>query len=341
MDDVARVAGVSAITVSRALRTPEKVRPLTLERVLAAVKATSYQVNPIASSLRSGRSSFVSVFVSSLRNEHFANAVQGALDAFEGSRFRLLFEHTGSGEELAVERVQALQPLRPAAIMVTGAVGSVATRDLLRGLGVPVMELWAESADPVDMLANAPAHEGGRLVGRHLAGLGRRSVAYVGSTGPRAQSRLKGLADGLAESGVQPGLIVALEKGRLIEDGMSALDVVMERLPGCDAIFFGSDVLAAGGMLRALERSIDIPGQVAIAGYGDLYFAGHTLPALTSVNISDYQVGRRAGEMLLARLNGRPVDPRVWLAPVTLKARASTEGGPHSRGLEALLAVAK
>ena len=90
VEDVAREAGVSPITVSRALSAPHKVRPETRERVMAAVLKTGYVVNSIASSLRSGRSSTVTVFVASLLNPHFAAAMQGALDAFEGSRFRLM-----------------------------------------------------------------------------------------------------------------------------------------------------------------------------------------------------------------------------------------------------------
>jgi LacI family gluconate utilization system Gnt-I transcriptional repressor len=95
VEDVAREAGVSPITVSRALSAPHKVKSDTRQRVMEAVARTGYVVNTIASTLRSGRSPIVTVFVASLENPHFASAVQGALDAFEGSRFHLMFAQTG------------------------------------------------------------------------------------------------------------------------------------------------------------------------------------------------------------------------------------------------------
>ncbi len=119
--------------MSRALSSPDKVKPETLARVLAAVGKTRYQVNAIASSLRSGQSTFVSVFVASLQNQHLAAGMQGAIDAFEGSRYHLMFAQTGYAEDLSVERVKSLLPFRPAAIMFTGAVRDADTRAFLAG----------------------------------------------------------------------------------------------------------------------------------------------------------------------------------------------------------------
>src|SRR5690606_27569977 len=95
VEDVAREAGVSPITVSRALNTPSLVREETRERVNQAVARTGYVVNSIASTLRSGRSKIITVFVASLQNPHLSAEAQGIIDAFEGTLYRLMFSQTG------------------------------------------------------------------------------------------------------------------------------------------------------------------------------------------------------------------------------------------------------
>ncbi|MBI5828007.1 MAG: substrate-binding domain-containing protein [Chloroflexi bacterium] len=106
---------------------------------------------------------------------------------------------------------------------------------------------------------------------------------------------------------------------------MSAIDHILAALPGCDAIFFGTDLLAVGALLRARQLGIDVPGQLAVAGYGDLDFAEHIDPALTSIRVSDYEMGRDAGAMLLKRLMGQRIEQPIVLLPVQLMARVSTQ----------------
>ena len=164
VEDVALVAGVSPITVSRALRTPDLVRPEPRAKVEAAVLKTGYLVNPIASSLRSGQSSFIAVFVASLQNLHYAQAMQGLFDAFEGTRFRLMFSQAGYAEDIGAEQVRTMLPFRPAAIVFSGIVRDEGARRFLGSLDIPVMEMWGETDQPVDMLVMSPAREGGRLL---------------------------------------------------------------------------------------------------------------------------------------------------------------------------------
>jgi len=96
------------------------------------------------------------------------------------------------------------------------------------------------------------------------------------------------------------------------------------RLPDCDAICFGTDLLAVGALLAARRHGIDIPGQIAVAGYGDLDFAAKVYPSITTVRISDYEVGKLAGGMILSRLGGDSSVQRVIQVPVELKVREST-----------------
>jgi len=312
---VARVAGASPITVSRALAYPEKVKEETRRRILDAVAATGYVVNRFASSLRSGRSNVISVFVSSLMNPHFAGTMQGILDAMEGSRFHLMFAQTGYSERLSIDVVDSILPFRPAGVVFTGVVSSETTRLALQKLGIPVMETWGYRNDPIDMLVGFSNHEGGRLMGAHFGERGFRHVAYCGHTIERGAERIEGFRQGLAERGAPPELVQPMDGPRSFGEGLSALDEILDRLPNCDAVFFGTDVLASGAMVRARERGIRVPDQLAISGFGALDFAAHVRPALTTVQASSYEMGLTAGRMLLKRLDGEAIAQPVVLQP--------------------------
>ena len=276
--------------------------------MLEAVEKTGYQVNSIASSLRSGQSSFVSVFVASLENPHFAASMQGAIDAFEGSRFQLLFAQSGYAENLSAARVKSMLPFKPAGIIFTGIVREEETRAFLKSLGVPVIEMWGDVPNPIDMLVSSAGREGGRLMGEHFGHQGFKRVAYVGHTIERASPRIEGFIAGLKPFGVAPALVLPMEGTRDLEDGVAAFDRIRAEVPDCDAIFFGTDVMAAG----------------AIAGYGDLDFSAHIRPSMTSVKIQDYEIGKTAGRLLLQRLKGEVLAQPIIQVPVQLEKRSST-----------------
>lgn len=324
VEDVAREAGVSPITVSRALSAPEKVREETRRRVADAVAKTGYVVNRFASTLRSGRSTIVSAFVSNLSNPHFANALQGCAAALEGSRYHVLMAQMGYSDKLQQAMIDEVLPFRPAAALFTGIVQSRRTRALLRKLDIPIMEMWDYRPDPIDMLVGFSNAEGGRLMGRHFADRGYRCVAYAGRTEDRGAQRLAGFTQGF---GREPDLVLPLEGSRTTGDGAAALGIILERLPRCEAIFFGTDLLAVGAINGARQSGVAVPGRVAIAGYGDLEVSRQLGTPLTTVHVSAYEMGSIAGKLLLRRLLREPVEERIVLSPVTLEVREST-GGP-------------
>jgi LacI family gluconate utilization system Gnt-I transcriptional repressor len=326
VEDVAREAGVSPITVSRALSDPAKVREETRRRVAEAVAKTGYVVNRFASSLRSGHSSIISVFVSNLQNQHFANAMQGCADALEGSRYHLLMAQTGYSDRMQQDVVEQVLPFRPAAVIFTGIVQSEHTRAQLSRLGVPVMEMWDYRPDPIDMLVGFSNAEGGRLMGEHFSHRGFRSIAYCGRTEDRGAQRLAGFREGLAAFDRTVDFVLPLEGRRTVADGMQALEQVRAGLPGCAAIFFGTDILAVGAMLQARHLRLDIPGEIAIAGYGDLDFVKQLHTPLTTIHVGSYALGLAAGQMLRKRLQHEEIDECIVLSPIHLEVRASTGG---------------
>lgn len=310
--------------MSRALSNPEKVRDETRQRILAAVAETGYVVNRFASSLRSGRSSIVTVFTSSLLNPHFATSIQGIVEAFEGSGFHLMFAQIGYSELVEIDVVNNVMPFRPAGVIFTGVIRAEATRGALGRLGIPIIEMWGHHDDPIDMLVGFSNHEAGRLMGRHFGQRGFRRIAYSGHTAERGAERIAGFREGLGEHGAELQLVYPMEGTRGVTDGRDALDEILARMPDVDAIFFGTDMLATGALLRARDLGINVPGGIAIAGFGGLDFTEHMKPSLTTLNIEGYEMGLKAGRMMLARLTGETVQVPISNYPIALLERQST-----------------
>jgi LacI family transcriptional regulator, gluconate utilization system Gnt-I transcriptional repressor len=324
VEDVAREAGVSPITVSRALSAPQKVRPETRERVMEAVARTGYVVNSIASSLRSGRSSIVTVFVASLLNPHFAAAMQGALDAFEGSRFRLMFTQTGYVDGIKAEIIELMRPFAPAAVMFAGTPLRTEAREALRKVGVPIMEMWSGADDPIDMVAGASIETGACLMGEHFVKQGYKHIAYAGQTKVPGGIGLAGFRRGIEEAGGKLGFTLAIEGTGTLSAGIAALGQLRKDYPECDAVYFGSDLLAVGAQIAARQSGLELPRDLAMSGYGDLEFAQHLTPALTTVQVSDYETGRLAGLALRERLESGMRSGPIIQVPMRLVVRDST-----------------
>lgn len=324
VEDVARVAGVSPITVSRALTNPDKVKEETRRKVAEAVARTGYVVNSFASSLRSGRSPIVAVFASKLRNHHFASVLQGCTEALEGHGLQLLTARIGESAEEQRRVVAAMAPFRPAAMLFTDLLKPEFDRGVITSQSIPVVEMWDQRPDPVDMLVTISEDEAGRIMGRHFAACGFRRIAYAGQLYDRGRLRVAGFRAALAEHQLACDLVVHVERGWEPDAGAEALTAILEQMPDCDAILFGTDMLAAGALLAARGRGIRLPHELGIAGFGDIPLAAYFDPPLTSLQLSGLEMGRRAGQMLLQRLGGQQVGERIVTFPLQLRARQST-----------------
>src|SRR5262249_13954991 len=138
--------------------------------------------------------------------------------------------------------------------------------------------------------------------GRSPAGRARRHPVLVGGADHRAASRRDGFVTALREAGLA-GDVLILDEPPSYGAGRRGLDAVLERHPATDAIFFATDVLAVGALLECRRLGLAVPERLAIAGLGDLEIAAELQPALTTLRIPSYEIGRRAGELLLARLD--------------------------------------
>jgi LacI family gluconate utilization system Gnt-I transcriptional repressor len=305
MADVAQIAGVSAMTVSRALRAPGSVSPETLERIETAMAATGYVPNRVAGSLAARRTNLVGLVVPSLRNSLFAETVQGLSDTL-GPEFDLLIADSGYSLEREEASVRAFLSQRVCGIVLHNTKHNAATRAMLAGAGVACVETGNLIRKPIDMCASFSNFEAGAAMADHLVSLGYKRVGFVSlpQENERASERRRGFVAAMTRHGLTP------EPGRLrsaahgLRSGAMALTALMEG-PGIDAAFLTGDVLAAGALLEAQRRGWSVPGQVAIAGSDDSELQEQLQPALTTLRFPRYEIGRQAASMLLERLAGR------------------------------------
>src|ERR1700709_842562 len=304
---VAKLAGVSSITVSRVVRLPNLVAPETRGRVEAAMRELGYVRMQVAGALASARTSAVGVLVPTIANSIFADTVQGLSDELEPLGYAVILAQSRYDAAREDRVLAALLSRRPEAIIM---VGSPATDDgarLLRRAGIPVAETWDLPADPIDAVAGFNNYEAGAAVARHLAAQGRARFAFIGGDDPRATRSWNGFSESLLALG-------AKAPRRLILDRNASGSVAaLTNLPGVDAVFAANDAHAIGflsGLRTAgLSRSgpaAEQPG--AGIGLGDIEMGRLMAPSLSTIRVHGDAIGRTAAKLMLTRSGPRHVD---------------------------------
>jgi LacI family gluconate utilization system Gnt-I transcriptional repressor len=324
--DVARAAGVSPITVSRALRGERAVDAALVERVRSAARRLGYVPDPAARALASRHSAHVAVLIPMLSNALFVDLLEAVQRTLRPAGYQTLMgvTHYDPGEEEQLLREQLLH--RPAGLLVTGLERSDATRALIAQSGVPCVHLMEASGKPGVHSVGFSQADAGAALTRHLLGRGRRRIAFAAAQlDPRTLQRRDGWRRELQAAGLyDPALEWLNPAPSSIALGARLFGQIIGQHPAIDAIFFCNDDLAQGALLAALRLGIAVPGQVAIAGFNDLTGSDQMLPPLTTVRTPRAEIGSAAARMLLALMNGETVPSPCVDLGYALIVRAST-----------------
>lgn len=327
LSDVARVAGVSAITASRALRAPEKVSDRMRARVDAAVRQLGYVPNPAAQALASARSATIGVIIPSVTNAVFSALLSGVLDGLEGTGLQAQFGNTRYLHAREDDLVRLFAAQRPVGLIVAGIDQSDSARAVLERLDCPIVQVMEVGPDPIDMMIGCDHTAGGRAVARHLIEQGYIRPGFLGARmDPRAQRRLEGFRQVTEAAGLyDPSRVVTVPQPSSVPLGARLLSDLLELAPDTDAVFCLNDDLALGVLFDCQRRGIRVPTQMGIAGFNDLDYADVCLPGLTTIRTHRYEMGRRAVAMLLAAAeDGTRPEARVIDLGCPLVARGST-----------------
>jgi LacI family transcriptional regulator, gluconate utilization system Gnt-I transcriptional repressor len=328
LSDVARLAGVSPITASRALNTPGQVAPAALQRVRDAVQRTGYVPNMLAGGLASNRSRLVAAVVPSIGGGAvFMEMLQSLTESLAESGYQLMLGQSGYVQSREDALLDAIIGRRPDGIVLTGIMHSAEGRRRLLASGIPVVETWDLTPTPIDMLVGFSHERAGAAVADYLHAKGRRRLAVLSGDDERAKRRNAAFVaqarqvQGRRARGPVPTLQVPAPT--TLGSGRAAFARLIAEHPGTDAVFCSSDLLALGVLTEAQARGIAVPGDVAVLGFGDLVFAADLHPALTTVRIDGTAIGRQAARFIAERALGHPVAQRVVDIGFSIIERAS------------------
>ena len=309
LSDVARAAGVSPSTVSRALRGERSVDPALIERVTATSRLLGYVPDPAARALASQRSDHVAILIPLLSNALFVDLLEAAQTTLRAAGYQTLMgvTHYDASEEEQLLRAQLLH--RPAGLLVTGLDHNDATRKLMESSQVPCVHLMdlpsGDSAEGPYCVGFRQTQAGAAMT-RHLLSKGHRRIAFAAAQlDPRVMQRLYGWRSALQEAGLYEATLEWLNPApSSLALGGVLFDQIIQQQPAVDAIFFCNDDLAQGALMAALRLGIAVPERVAIAGFNDLTGSDQMLPSVTTVRTPRAQIGQAAAQMLLALMRG-------------------------------------
>jgi LacI family transcriptional regulator, gluconate utilization system Gnt-I transcriptional repressor len=305
LSDVAAAAGVSAMTVSRALREPHRLHPQTLERIRAKIGELGYLPNGSARTLVSKRSRIVAAVVPTLSFSVYAGTLQGLSDGLRSAGFELMLGDSGYDTRKERSLVEAFIARGVDALVLTGVEHDPGIRELIAAHGLPVAEIWDSARDPLDICVGFSNRSAGKAVGLLLASLGRRRLAFIGSGGEhRSRKRMEGFGRAAREAGLPRPVDALVDDAMVIEQARDAARRLLQSNRSIDAVFCANDLLACGFLQVAREAGWRVPEEVAVVGFGDFDIASIATPSLTTVRIPGYRMGLVAAESLLAKAAG-------------------------------------
>ncbi len=325
LSDVAAVAGVAPMTVSRVINTPDRVSPHTAARVRAAIEKLGYVPNLVAGGLSSRRSRMVAAIVPTIAHPMFAEMVQQFTETMRSAGYQVMLSLSGYGDFTELDLVRGLLARRPDAMLITGADHAPPLRQMLAEAGIPVVEIWDVSPQPLDMLVGLDHVRAGAAVAALFLAKGIDQFAAFAAADARAQARRRGFTDAVRKAGGTLLADAVLPAPSTITAGRQAMGALASGLRRRTGLFCSSDLLAFGAITEARARSLAVPGLLSVCGFGNFELGAASEPPFTTVSVEGAEIGRTAAGFLLRRLSGAPAreDDRVHV-PFRIVERAST-----------------
>ncbi|MBX9266591.1 HTH-type transcriptional regulator GntR [Chromobacterium violaceum] len=325
MHDVAKAAGVSAITVSRVLNQPQQVSEQLREKVMQAVDALAYVPSRSASTLASAKSRTVLVLIPSLANTVFLETLAGIETVLDAAGYQMLIgnSHYDAGQELQLLR--AYLQHRPDGVLITGLSHAEPFERILSQHALPVVYMM-DLADDGRCCVGFSQEDAGAAITRHLLSRGKRRIGFLGAQlDERVMKRLDGYRAALDAADCRDAGLEWLDpQPSSMQMGADMLDRALAERPDCDALFCCNDDLAIGALARSQQLGIAVPERLAIAGFNDLQPAAWCTPPLTTVATPRRDIGVHAAKALLQLIDGEePASRRADLGFRLMLRRSS------------------
>jgi LacI family transcriptional regulator len=334
--EVAREAGVSITTVSHALSGKRPVSGTTRRRIQSAARRLGYRPNQVAAAMITGRTKTLGVLVPDIANPFFSGLVHAAEGAAAARGYTVVFSTTELDPAAEERAVEVLHDKRVDALLYLG--GTDRENRALGALGkagTPVVALdeALPSIPRQASLVTVDNEEGGRLAARHLLSLGHTELgAITGPSGlPTARERLKGFTAAAGERKPHRRRIRYAE-AYTIEGGRAAAHDLVEREPEVTALFCANDLIALGALEAARTLGRNVPADLSLVGFDDIFVAALVSPPLTTIRQPLERLGKEAADLAIDLIEGHATGPERRVLPVELVVRESTSSEAARRG---------
>jgi DNA-binding LacI/PurR family transcriptional regulator len=304
--DVAKRAGVSHSTVSRALHGSPLIADETIQRIQRVANEMGYSPSAAARALKTNRSRVLGVVLSNIDDPFFSEILQGIESSVQGSGYGLFIASAHRLAEREHEIVQAMAEHRVDGVIICSTSFSVDQSGQLLQYGVPMVVINNQAAEDFRYSIYHDDVDGSRKVTRHLIDLGHRKIAYLGNSlsGRTTMDRLTGFHQEMESSGLEiPAEYIHAVSGGNPENGIEASRYFLD-LPQRPTAIVGFNDMLAIGMLKGLQQSgVHVPDEISIAGFDNIVFSAYTNPPLTTFDQPKHFIGTEAARLLLDLLN--------------------------------------
>lgn len=325
--EVARLAGVSVATVSRTLRSPERVLPETRERVNAAVEQARYRPNLMAVQFRSQKTGNLVILVPAIANTFFARVISGAQKAAQAAGYRLLLCDTQGREDIERQFAELVYAHQADGVIQLRAYDPFETATATEGAVIPPIvnacEVISNGPHPTISLDNLAA---AKAMTEHLIALGHRRIGLIkGSrTSPLTLDRLAGYRKALREAGIRFDKDLVCHGDFTLKAGFVGASKMLAIADRPTAFFCENDEMAIGALKRIREEGLRVPEDISLVGFDDIPMANYCDPPLTTISQPAEAFGEKAVEMLIMLIDKKPIPERHVVLPFELTPRASS-----------------
>tara|TARA_R110002110_G_scaffold184898_2_gene391803 strand:+ start:698 stop:1729 length:1032 start_codon:yes stop_codon:yes gene_type:complete len=318
--DVSEASGVSEMTVSRVLRSRGDVSGATREKVLAAARALGYVPNKIAGALASQRVNLVAVMIPSLSNMVYPEVMTGISNVLEETGLQPVVGVTHYSPEREEAVLYEMLSWRPSGVILAGLEHTEASQAMLTNSGIPIVEIMDVDGTPIDSMVGISHRRAGMKMAKAIVAAGYRKIGFLGTMMPfdhRAKKRLDGLEEGLAAAGISLLDREFYSGGSALLKGREMTQAILARNPELDFLYYSNDMIGAGGLLYCLEKGIDVPGKLGLAGFNGVELLDGLPRRLATMDACRLEIGRIAAEIIAGKRPGGIVGGEaVELSPV-------------------------
>lgn len=332
LEDVAREAGVSLGTASKALSCPDKVKPNTLKKVLEAVSAMGYVRNGVARSLAARKTWRVAVVYPTLKNPMFSNSIDSLQQSLLEMGYQLVIGSHEYNQKREVKVLQALVESGVDGVILVGTDHDDTVFQMLETYDIPYLMMWSTDETSYPHTIGFSNRQAAYEIARHVVAKGHRKAAICGGPAEgneRSRQRRAGFIDALEEASISVKPEWIIETQFSLDGGREAIKrlLAVGELP--TVLICGTDLHAIGAMHQCQLSGIDVPGRLSITGFDDIEFASAMTPGLTTVRVPMHEIGVEVARTIVAIIDDGASVETIELETLIIEReslKALTEG---------------